>query len=119
MRLYGGVINRLGENGTAGSVPNVGDGATIFHYSDRSAATVSRVVTSRRGVVTVFVKGDTAKRTDTNGMSESQSYEFTSNPDAAEEAVKLRTHHGRKVWRTKSGEGIAFGYRSAYHDYTF
>ena len=118
MRLYGGLMNRLGENGAA-TVPAVGDGATIMHYSDRSAATVTKVTTSRRGVVTVFVKGDTATRTDSNGMSEMQDYTFTPNPDAAEIAVKLRKHNGRKVWRTAGGAGIAFGHRGAYHDFTF
>jgi hypothetical protein len=119
MRLYGGLMNRLGENGTALKVPAVGDGATVMHYSDRSAATVTKVTTSRRGVVTVFVKGDHSKRIDKNGMSEMQTYEFTPNPDAPEVPVKLRKHNGRKVWRTKDGAGIAFGYRDEYYDFTF
>lgn len=118
MRVYGNLMNRIEEHAVA-VLPAVGDGATIMHYSDRTAATVTRVTTSRRGVPTVFVKADHAVRTDTNGMSESQSYDYSPNPDAAEVKVRLRRLKVGKVWRTANGDGIRFGSRRAYHDYSF
>ena len=67
--------------------PSVGDGATVLMWTDRYAATivtVERFKTGRRAgeVKAVEVREDHAKRTDRNGQSESQTYEYSPNPSA-------------------------------------
>jgi len=94
--------------------PEVGDGATVYLYTDRHAATVVRVSKSGR---TAWIQPDSAKRIDNNGMSESQDYEYSANTDAQLIRVSIRKDG---QWR-KSGEytKVAFGIRNAYHDYSF
>lgn len=119
MRLYGGLMNRLGEHVTA-TLPAVGDGATIYHYTDRSAGTVTAVTTSKRGAVTVTVTEDTATRTDAHGMSEAQSYAFTPDPNGRVFTVKIVRLKVGKVWRVVgTKDGVTFGSRNKYHDYSF
>lgn len=113
MRVYGNLMNRIGEH-TTNPKPEVGMGATIFHYSDRSAATVVKVSASGK---TVWLTADTATRTDNNGMSESQSYTFTPNPDGVSFKASLRKNGTWKL--ANNGAGVALGRRSAYHDYSF
>jgi hypothetical protein len=95
--------------------PKVGEGATVFWYTDRTAATVVRVAKSGK---TAWIQGDFAVRADKNGMSESQEYTYKPNPDAKIERVSLRKDG---QWRTagKHGKKVAFGARRAYHDYSF
>lgn len=94
--------------------PQVGDGATIFHYTDRSAATVVRVSKSGK---TAWIQADRAIRTDENGMSESQSYRFEPNPKGNIVRVSKRKNG---EWRmSRDVRKVAFGYRDAYHDYSF
>lgn len=85
MKLYGGLINRIMED-TRSATPTVGMGGTIPHYSDRSSVTVVEVSPDGK---TLWYTGDTAKRVDSNGMSESQSYEYTTNWDAPRGLAKL------------------------------
>jgi hypothetical protein len=96
--------------------PTVGMGGTVLGWSDRYAVTVVAVSKSGREV---SVTTDTATRTDTNGMSESQTYEFTSNMNHTPRVYRL----GKYGWREKGsggkGSALRLGYRSAYHDYTF
>lgn len=113
---YGNLINRVIEN-TTSNKPTVGMGATICKYSDRHAATV--VAVSKDGK-SVDIQRDTATRTDKNGMSECQDYEYSPNPDASIETYTLRKN-GRWVQKGQSlkGQSIAIGYRSEYYDYSF
>ena len=84
MRLYGGLINRLQEEAAVTEVPKVGDGATLFLYSDRHAYTVRHVRVSPSGkTITIRATRDKVRRIDNNGMSESQAYEYeTVEPDS-------------------------------------
>jgi hypothetical protein len=81
MKFYGGLINRMQEGAAVTTVPSVGDGATMFLYSDRHAYTVRTVTVSPSGkTITIRASRDKARRTDSNGFSESQDYEFTTEP---------------------------------------
>lgn len=106
----------------------VGMGATMLHWTDRSAGTVVKIETIK-GLIYVHVQGDHAKRLDKNGMSESQVYEYTPNPqgsigvwrqakNGAWESVCF--NNKTKRWNKSSGSiGFALGFRDAYHDYSF
>jgi hypothetical protein len=93
--------------------PQVGDGCTILHWTDRDAGTVVYVSPSGK---TVRVQVDTATRADKNGMSESQAYTYEPNPSGAVHTFRL----GKRGWKSSGrGSGAAFGTRAAYHDYSF
>lgn len=112
MRVFGNLNNRLMEN-IAPAVPEVGMGATILSFSDRHAATVVEILTPKK----VVIQRDNAKRTDSNGMSESQDYEFTPDPNGAKIIITLRKN-GR--WLEQKGSTVVnLGRRSAYHDFSF
>ena len=98
------------------SNPEVGMGATEIMWTDRRAYTIVEV----RNPKTIVVQEDNAKRTDNNGMSESQRYEFTPNLEGEKIVVTLRKN-GKWIRRGESQNGRSFvvGYRTAYHDYSF
>lgn len=94
-------------------MPKVGDGGTICLYTDRHAATVIGVSASGK---TIQVQRDFAKRTDKNGMSESQEYEYSPNPNG--EIIEFRmTNSG--VYKDKYGLSFYPGDRREYYDYNF
>ena len=103
----------------------VGDGVTINMWSDRHAGTVVFVSKSGREV---HVQQDNAKRTDKNGMSESQSYEYERNPNGRVTKYTLRTskdwkgethyHYVTKGCSLKDGDKLTKG-RREYFDYSF
>lgn len=107
----GSMMNAIGMN-TASKAPEIGDGVTILHWTDRTAATV--VWVSKTGK-TVHIQEDNAKRTDSNGMSECQTYEFTRNTDA----VVMHARLTPKGWKIVKGNRILIGRRDAYYDYSF
>lgn len=98
--------------------PIIGMGATILGWSDRHAATVVEVGKTKREVV---IQRDHAKRTDTNGLSETQTYEYIANTDARKDTYTLRKDGGwvRKGESLKSGQRIMLGRREEYADPTF
>ena len=104
----GSLINHLTSRGQQ-SKPEVGMGATILMWTDRHAATIVRVTPSQ-----VHAQRDNSKRLDTNGMSESQQYEFTPDPEASVEIYR-KTKQG---YKGPSGT-LIIGHRSKYHDYSF
>jgi hypothetical protein len=96
--------------------PEVGMGATVCSYTDRKAYTVVEVWHAL-----VVVQEDRAIRTDTNGMSECQSYRYEANPEGVKLTFTLR-RDGRWVLKGESLKGGAvlnLGDRNAYHDYSF
>jgi hypothetical protein len=97
--------------------PEVGMAATVIYWTDRAAATIVEVSPNGR---TVKVTHDKATRTDTNGMSESQEYDYETDWLGPRTAYTLRKN-GRWVRRGDSmnGQGLAIGYRRTYHDYSF
>jgi len=90
-------------------VPHVGDGATIILWTDRYAGTIIKVTRCQ-----IHVQEDIAVRQDDRGMSESQDYTYSPDPEG-------KVYIFRKTKRGyKSGTfGLAIGAREAYHDYSF
>lgn len=113
MRTAGSLQNVLYDAATC-KPPEVGDGATVLSWTDRRAATVIAVSPTGHRVTVRF---DTATRTDSNGMSDAQSYSFEPNPDGVE-----RTYSRRKdgAYREVGGDArVLFGGRDHYHDFSF
>lgn len=102
--------------------PQLGMGATLLGYTDRHPATIVSVLRNEKGkVVAVEIQQDNFKRTDSNGMSEMQSYEFWPDPTAPRVIYTLRKN-GRFVLRhtgMNDGERLLIGTRQKYHDYSF
>jgi hypothetical protein len=63
----------------------------------------------------VTVREDTATRTDGNGMSDQQQYEYTPNPDG-ELHIFHRDAEGKYRGR---GKVLVLGTRRTYHDFSF
>lgn len=129
-RWYGSLTNRLHENATKGQpAPKVGDGATTIHYSDRHACTVIAVEELKDGGWRVKVQRDNAERTDKNGMSDSQDYAYTPNPEGATYTFQCRGKDGRwqecrfndktKRWNKVDGCGLRIGERDEHYDFSF
>jgi hypothetical protein len=119
---YGSLLNFL-QADSLQREPKVGDGATYLAWSDRYAYTIVDVIYYQSGeqkgqIKAVVATKDVATRTDANGMSDSQSYEYSTNPNA-----KLETFTKRKDGRYKAKGGdygvLAIGYRDHYFDFSF
>lgn len=112
MKAFGNLMNRVQED-VKSATPEVGMGATMLGYSDRHAATVVEVLSPKK----IAIQQDTAKRTDKNGMSESQEYEYSPNPNGSRITVTLRKD-GR--WRIeKDTMVVSIGHRDEYYDFSF
>lgn len=84
-KWYGSINNRVDEGHQYCEKIEVGTGMTEYMWSDRHAYEVTKVINQNH----VFVRRLEAIRTDHNGMSECQDYEYKQNPNAAEiEIVK-------------------------------
>lgn len=112
----GSLVNHL-FSGMNMAIPTVGIGATILRWSDRHACTIVEV--SKNGK-RVGVTEDIATRTDSNGMSDCQSYSYESVPGPAHKFFTLRKN-GAWVSEGESIKGtrLAIGQRNHYHDYSF
>ena len=121
----GSVINHLLSRATNGQPePEVGMGCTLLQWSDRQAGTIIAI---ENGILTV--QEDHATRTDNNGMSEDQEYEYAPNPMGAThhfrfgksdkwDAVQKNERTGR--WnKSESGAGLMIGQRRQYRDFSF
>lgn len=98
--------------------PEIGDGATMLGWTDRIPGTLIAVLRGGREIV---VQEDHATRTDSNGMSDAQSYEFEQNVDGATCRFTLRKN-GKFVQAgqpLRQGMVCLVGQRSAYYDYSF
>lgn len=106
--------------------PKVGMGATLLAWTDRYPATIIEVRTTKNCVY-VTVQEDDATRTDKNGLSESQTYEFTPKPNGR----KFTFRSGKNgMWQEMrkndrgcrlicEGYGLRIGEREKYHDFSF
>lgn len=102
--------------------PEVGMGATLLHWTDRTACTViawdGKVVT---------LQEDSATRTDSRGMSDSQDYAYAANPDGVIHYYRkdrkgcwsrvVANETGRLV--QADGADLTIGRRDHYHDFSF
>lgn len=117
--MYGSLVNRIQES-TQAPTPEVGMGATVLGYSDRYAGTIVRV-DPKNGAF--WVRQDNAKRVDGNGMSESQTYEYSPNPEGREFLFKRVTRGKLKGQYREDGRsqgnGVLIGQRRQYYDFTF
>lgn len=93
-------------------------GATILMWTDRLAVTIVEVSANGRRVV---VQRDKATRTDSNGMSDAQSYTYEPDTDAPRQTFTLRKNGQwvRQGDNMGSGTKLSIGHRSHYHDYSF
>jgi len=108
----GSLVNLCMMNSKPNPTPKVGDGATILGWTDRHPATVVFVSPSGK---TIHLQEDDYKRTDSNGMSECQSYLFTPNPKAPVQVARLTP----KGWKIVKGSRVSVGRREKYHDFSF
>lgn len=113
----GSLINHL-MSGSRDAPPEVGMGATVLMWTDRHAATIVEVVSPTK----IRVREDKAIRTDSNGMSESQSYRYEPGPETCVPRTFTLRKNGAWVRLgepMKGGLRLAVGHRSTYHDYSF
>jgi hypothetical protein len=94
---------------SAQPVPKIGEGATVILWTDRYAGTITKVSPCR-----IHVQRDIVVREDTRGMSESQEYTYSPDPEGA-------TYIFRKTKRgwTCGSFGLLIGERDEYYDYSF
>ena len=96
MKIYGSINNRFDENKYYnGSYGNLKDGTpcTIYLWSDRHAHEVIKVL-SQEDVVIRKLK---ATRIDGNGMSDSQTYLYESDPSFSTMRIRLKNGKWRQV----------------------
>lgn len=112
-RWYGSITNRIEENKNyEGKDIYVGMKATEYMWSDRHAYEVVEVFDQEH----IVIRRLNAKRVDSNGMSECQEYEYTSNEKASREEIK-KTKTGWKRVITYTPETVkrtAEGYKNNY-----
>jgi hypothetical protein len=102
--------------------PEVGMGATVLHWTDRSPATIVAVHRNKSGAVTgVSIQGDVAtviKGGEHNGSAE---YTYAANPEAPITRYTVRQNGAfvREGSGAKNGERIAIGRRERYYDPSF
>lgn len=104
--------------------PEIGMGATLLGWSDRKAATVIELF--KKGKYNyVVVQQDNATRTDKNGMSDSQHYDYTPNLEGSKTTFRILENGFQKVYVNHNNRfvntsgGVMFGERDEYYDYSF
>ena len=122
----GSVTNHLFSRASF-TMPEVGMGATLLKWSDRSPATISSVFEKGKYLY-IGIQTDNYKRIDNNGMSENQKYEYTPNPKQPETFFRydgdswqeVRKNHITGRWiKVEYGDGILIGKREKYYDMSF
>jgi hypothetical protein len=109
------MLNRILENSKS-AMPEVGMGVTRCCHSDRHAYTIIDKPSATR----IIVQRDKATRSDENGMSESQSYNYERDTDGDTYTLTLRVDgRWRAVGETKGDAGWLIGTRMEYYDYNF
>jgi len=124
MKVFGNLMNRIAE-GPQAVEPAFDMGCTMTLYSDRHAGTVVAVPAKDR----ILVQEDTAIRTDSNGMSDSQTYRYEKNPrgklfvfrkDGAGRWREAILNPETNRWKfVLGGRGLMLGERDHYHDFDF
>jgi len=110
-------------------IPAVGSGATLYWWTDRHAATVVEVTTDK--TTFVIVQEDSAVRVDSNGMSDSQTWDCTPDPEGrkfvyrrneTKEAWEL-VHFNEKTKRWNLNETqspkLGINHRNHFFDFSF
>lgn len=115
------MLNRLFEQ-SKNKEPAIGMGGTLFFATDREPVTIVGINYFKGGakagqVKSVDVTRDKATRTDSNGMSEQQSYTFETDPDATPVTYLLRKDGTYRA--EPNGTILVVGVRGKYYDFTF
>ena len=137
-KWQGSILNRIDEHRCykKENEPKVGMGATEYMWSDRHPYSVIQVDKKWKGknFDIVVIQRDDAKRVDNNGMSESQTYEFTPNIEASVNYLRSYTYEkDGKTWKYYSpvrwnsktnrwnagGRAVTLGRRESYWDPSF
>ena len=105
MRLYGSLNNRFMEHSLSPD-PKVGDGATLYAYTDRYAGTITKVSPSGK---TVWITEDRVTwKPHPSGYADS----CTPDPNGR---VFIARKRPNGTWRS-AGMGVTLGRRDAYRD---
>lgn len=96
--------------------PEAGMGATEIYWTHRSAYTITEVINDKK----IVVQRDKAKRTDENGMSDIQIYEFSPDPNGSKLTLTLRNNGcWVPVGERTSDRHFIIGMRQEFYDYNF
>ena len=110
------MINTILANNN--SLPVLDGPATVLSYSDRYPCTVISVTDKE-----VIVQEDHSRRIDSNGMSETQNYDYSRNAYGRTFTYrKVKSGRRKGQWREgglTAGCGIIFGTREKYYDFSF
>jgi hypothetical protein len=114
----GSFFNHLYGDRTKGHAPEIGMGATILGWTDRSACTIIEV--SKSGKL-IRVQKDIATRTDGLGMTDAQQYTYEADPNGYTRTFTLRKNGAwvGKGETMKGGTKCLVGARMEYYDYSF
>ena len=94
--------------------PSIGMGATINHWSDRTAATIIQITHNSKRLV---LQADKATRVDNNGMSDSQQYTYEPDPSGQ---IYIATKRKDGTYRViGSKQRVTLGIRSYHYDFSF
>lgn len=101
-------------------IVKVGDGCTICYYTDREPATIIEISDDGK---TIKVQEDKSTRTDHNGMSECQTYEYERDLNGSIHIFK-QTRKNKNFYTDNGkyndwGTWLGFGGRRKYYDYSF
>jgi hypothetical protein len=90
--------------------PEAGMGATVCGWTDRYPATIVKVTRTQ-----VHIQYDNYKRTDNNGICESQDYEYSPNPKGSVVVFRMT----KRGLRDTCGNYLSVGERERYFDFSF
>ena len=107
-----GSMTNLIMNSIKPDHPQVGMGCTVLSWTDRNPATIMKVSASGKTFEFTY---DEYRRTDDNGFSDHQTYEYKPRPDGVRYTARL-TKSGR--YKCK-GQTVVVGEREKYHDFNF
>ena len=106
--LYGNVMNRIMENGNSKEL-KIGEGATIYMYSDRVACTIIEIKSKCKAVI----QKDKAVCV---GGAYSNEWELSRDENGMTYEIYCRNG----IWRVVgSKEKVVIGKRDEYYDYSF
>lgn len=121
-RDTGSLVNWVVGNSKSAE-PEIGMGVTFLDWTDRSPGTIVEIRPDGK----IGVQADNYVRTDKNGFSEQQTYDYTPNPEAPV-CYFQKDKDGRwegtqfnpatKRWK-KNSQRISVGFREKYHDFSF
>jgi len=125
--IGGSLVNYIQSRSVIGAPePFVGMPATILFFSDREPATVIEIFELRKAKH-VVLQADDYKRVDNNGLSESQEYVYTANPNGSKYTFRMaRNGLWKNVFLNAEGKyercgetGLYLGKRERYYDFSF